>query len=263
MELGLWTNFFPGVGMSSIDYSLTSHIATITINRPEALNAMTDEMHHALADTYRKFMVDEEAWVAIVRGAGDRAFSVGRDLKERAALFDAGDALRPNPTWPEIDKPVIAAVHGYALGLGCQEALRADIRIAADTARFGLTEVRVGMAGPVDPVIRLLPFSQALYMLLTGAHVDARQALQFGLVVQVVPAGELDAAAWTLAETIAGNAPLAVRVTKQNAYYARFLPPELAARHIRLNGRRVDQSEDIKEGARAFAEKRKPRWLGR
>ena len=249
--------------MGSIDYERKGHIATITINRPEALNAMTDEMHRALADTYRRYLGDEDAWVAIVRGAGDRAFTVGRDLKERASLFNTGAALRPAPSWPEIDKPLIAAVHGYALGLGCQEALRCDIRIAADTACFGLTEVRVGMAGPVEPVVRVLPFGSALYMLLTGAHVDAQQALQFGLVVQIVPAAELEAASMALAEIICANAPLAVRVTKQNAYYTRFLPPELAATFVRLNTARVNQSEDIKEGARAFAEKRKPQWRGR
>ena len=247
----------------SIDYERRERIATITINRPEALNAMTDEMHHALAEAYRRFQADEEAWVVVVRGAGEKAFSVGRDLKERAELFDTGAAMRPLPSWPEIDKPVIAMVHGYALGLGFQEALRADIRVAADTARFGLTEVRVGMAGPVEPVVRVLPFGQALYMLLTGAHVEAQQALQFGLVVQVVPAVELEGAAYELAETICENAPLAVRVTKQNAYHAQFLSPELASRFVRSNSARVNQSEDIKEGARAFAERRKPLWQGR
>lgn len=247
----------------TIDYARQDRIATITINRPEALNALTDDMHHLLAEAYRTFMADEEAWVAILRGAGAKAFSVGRDLKERAGLFDHGAPMRPNPTFPEIDKPIIAAVHGYALGLGFQEALRADIRIAADTARFGLTEVRIGMAGPVEPVIRMLPFGQALYMLLTGAHVEAQQALRFGLVVDVVPPDRLEGAAMAVAGTICANAPLAVRVTKQNAYHARFLTPELASRFTRLNGARVDGSQDIKEGARAFAEKRKPQWLGR
>jgi len=247
----------------NIDYSLEGHIATITINRPDALNAMTDDMHHTLADTYRRYMSEDDAWVAIVRGVGEKAFSVGRDLKERAELFAAGTPMRPVPVFPDIDKPLIAAVHGYALGLGCQEALRCDIRIAADTAQFGLTEVRVGMAGPVDPILRVLPFGPALYMLLTGGHVEASRALTFGLVMDVVPATELDAKAWELAEAIAANAPLAMRVTKQNAYYARFLPPELASRYVRANSARVDASEDIKEGARAFAEKRKPVWLGR
>lgn len=249
--------------MASIDYDRQGHIATITINRPEAMNALTDEMNSNLADTYRRFMADDEAWVAIVRGAGDRAFSVGRDMKERAALFASGAPLRPGPSWPEIDKPMIAAVQGYALGLGFQEAVRCDFRIAADNVRMGLTEVRVGMPGPVEPVIRVLPFQQALYLLLTGAHLDAQQALQFGLVLQAVPQPQLAEAARTLAETICSNAPLAVRATKQNAYYARFLPPELASRYIRTNGNRVMQSQDVREGARAFAEKRQPQWQGR
>ena len=251
------------VGTGTIDYKRDGHIAPITINRPEAMNALTDELHHNLADTYRTFVADDDAWVAIVRGAGDKVFSVGRDIKERAGRFSAGGPLPGGPSWPEIDKPMIAAVQGYALGLGFQETVRCDIRIASETARFGLTEVRIGMAGPVEPVIRVLPFGPALYMLLTGAHVDAQQALQFGLVVQVVPQAELEGAAWALAETIAANAPLGVRVTKQNAYLARAVPPEISFKYMRANGAKVSQSEDIREGARAFAEKRKPEWKGR
>ena len=251
----------PKVGQ--IDYELQGRVATLTINSPGAMNALTDKMQHDLADTYRRFMADDDAWVAIVRGAGDKAFCVGRDIKERAERFNTGGSLPDAPSWPEIDKPMIAAVHGYALGLGFQETLRCDMRIASETARFGLTEVRIGMAGPVEPIVHVLPFGPALYMLLTGAHVDARQALEFGLVVQVVPPAELASAARSLAETICANAPLAVRVTKQNAYVARFLPPELSSKFVRANGAKVSQSEDIREGARAFAEKRRPQWQGR
>lgn len=244
-------------------YHREGHIATITINRPDAMNALTDEMHHTLADTYRAFLADEEAWVAIVRGAGDKVFSVGRDIKERAGRFAGGGPLPPGPSWPEIDKPMIAAVQGYALGLGFLETIRCDIRIASETARFGLTEVRIGMAGPVEPIIRVLPYGPAIYMLLTGAHVDAEQALRFGLAIQVVPQSELESAAVAMAETICANAPLAVRVTKQNASVGRYLSPEFSSRFMRLNGAKVSQSEDIREGARAFAEKRKPQWKGR
>ncbi len=249
--------------MGQIDYGCKEHIATITINNPDNMNALTDDMHHQLADTYRQFMDDENAWVAIVRGAGDKVFSVGRDMKERNRKFSEGGSLGGGPRWPEIDKPLIAAVQGYALGLGFQETVRCDIRIASETAKFGLTEVRVGMAGPVEPVIRVLPFGPALYMLLTGAHVDAEQALRFGLVVQVVKQNELNDAAMALAETIAANAPLGVRTSKQNAYVGRFLTPELSSKFMRLNGAKVSNSEDIREGARAFAEKRKPQWKGR
>jgi crotonobetainyl-CoA hydratase/dehydration protein DpgD len=250
-------------GNGRIQYRRDGRIATITINRPEALNALTDEMHHALAATYRQFVGDDEAWVAVVRGEGERAFSVGRDMKERAALFGAGGGPRQGPAWPEIDKPMIAAIRGYALGLGFLETLRCDIRIAAEDARFGLSEVRVGMPGPVEPVIRVLPFGAALYLLLTGAQIDATQAQQFGLVQQVVPASELEAATMAVAQTIAANAPLAVRATKQNAYHARSMAPEAAQAFIRMNSARVMQSEDVREGARAFAEKRRPEWRGR
>ena len=249
--------------MGNVQYVREGHVATITIENPESRNALSDTMLHELANSYGAFQDDDEARVAIVRGAGDTDFSVGRDMKERARRFGTGEALPSHPRYPEVDKPMIAAVQGYALGLGFQEALRCDIRIASETARFGLTEVRVGMAGPVEPVIRVLPFGPALYMLLTGAHVDAEQALRFGLVIQVASPTELFSAAQEMAETIAGNAPLAVRVTKQNAYTARLLPPEMSSKFMRANGAKVSNSEDVREGARAFAEKRTPDWKGR
>lgn len=249
--------------MGQVTYSRDGYIATITISNPESRNALTDGMLHELAAAYQDYLDDSDARVAILRGEGDRDFSVGRDMKERARRFGSGEQLPSHPRYPEVDKPMIAAVQGYALGLGFQESLRCDIRIASDTARFGLTEVRVGMAGPVEPVIRELPFGPAIYMLLTGAHVPAEQALRFGLVMDVVPQARLYDAARELADTIAANAPLAVRVTKQNAYAGRLLSPEMSSRFMRQNGEKVSNSEDIREGARAFAERRAPEWKGR
>ncbi|MSQ28150.1 MAG: hypothetical protein EXR51_08445 [Dehalococcoidia bacterium] len=248
---------------SSIDYQLTGHIATITIDRPEALNALTDAMHHELAAAYRRFQAEGEAWVGVVRGAGEQAFSVGRDLKERAELLQSVRPVPPPPVWPEIDKPLIAAVQGYALGLGFLEVLRCDFRLAAETARFSLPEVRVGMPGPVEPLVRLIPFGPALYMLLTGAQVDARQALQFGLLLAVVPPEQLEQAVHELADTLCANAPLAVRATKRNARFALTHTPEQTEAFARENNAAVIASEDFAEGARAFAEKRRPEWRGR
>ena len=197
------------------------------------------------------------------RRAGDRAFSVGRDLKERAGLLQSGRPVPPPPVWPEMDKPLIAAVQGYALGLGFLEVLRCDFRLAAETARFSLPEVGVGMPGPVEPLVRLIPFGPALYMLLTGAQIDARQALQFGLLLGVVPPEQLEQAVQGLAEKLCANAPLAVRATKRNARFALTHSPEQAAAFAHENNAAVTASEDFAEGARAFAEKRRPEWRGR
>ncbi|MPZ99158.1 MAG: hypothetical protein GEU80_07440 [Dehalococcoidia bacterium] len=248
--------------VGKVDYIRNGHIATVTIDNPASRNALSDGMLHELAAAYQNFQDDPEARVAIVRGAGDRDFSVGRDMKERARRFGTGEPLPSHPRYPDVTKPMIAAVQGYALGLGFLESLRCDVRIASETAKFGLTEVKVGMAGPVEPVIRVLPFGPALYMLISGAHVGAEQALRFGLVMEVVPQADLFDKAQEIAEVVAENAPLAVQVTKQNAYTARFLPPELASRFVRENGAKVSDSDDIREGARAFAEKRKPIWKG-
>ena len=197
------------------------------------------------------------------RRAGDRAFSVGRDLKERAGLLQSGRPVPPPPVWPEMDKPLIAAVQGYALGLGLLEVLRCDFRLAAETARLSLPEVGVGMPGPVEPLVRLIPFGPALYMLLTGAQIDARQALQFGLLLGVVPPEQLEQAVQGLAEKLCANAPLAVRATKRNARFALTHSPEQAAAFAHENNAAVTASEDFAEGARAFAEKRRPEWRGR
>jgi len=247
----------------TIRYERAGRVATITIDRPAVLNALTDAMHRDLAAAYRRFQADGAAWVGVVRGAGDRAFSVERDLKERAAALERDGPLASPPDWPEIDKPLIAAVRGYALGLGFLEVLRCDFRIAAEEARFGLPEVRVGMPGPVEPLVRLVPFGAALYLLLTGAELDAHQALRAGLLLDVVASDRLDAAVQGLADTLCANAPLAVRATKRNAQFALTHGPEEAAAYAGAANAAVLAAADFEEGARAFAEKRRPQWRGR
>ncbi|HWP57802.1 MAG TPA: enoyl-CoA hydratase-related protein [Candidatus Acidoferrales bacterium] len=256
--------------MAVLLYEKKDRIAYLTLNRPEALNAINSELRDALLQAWKDFNGDDGVWVAIVTGAGDRAFCVGGDLKERAAR-DRGEGgrqqgrLLPSLTFGlGIWKPVIAAINGYCLGGGFQLAQSCDIRIAADHALLGVTEVKRGMAAPwtVD-LAKMIGLAHALEIALTGEHITAQRAYEMGFVNKVVPGKELMNEAERWARILVENAPLAVRGLKELLYRCVALPQEQAeaiARHI---VHPVLASEDIKEGPRAFAEKRKPVWRGR
>ena len=258
-----------------ITYEKEGRIVTITINRPERMNSIHPPTTAELADAWNTFRDDDEAWVGILTGAGDRAFSAGNDLKYTAEMNASGERLRFPPVaggfggntadftcW----KPMIAAVNGYALGGGFEMALACDIIVAAETARFGLPEPSVGLiagAGGVHRLPRQMPLKIAMGYMLTAKHMTAQDAHRWGIVNEVVPQGETLAAARRWADEILKNAPLCVRASKEATMRGLDLPLIEAVEHTFFMQRRMIQSEDTIEGPRAFAEKRPPNWKGR
>ena len=246
------------------------HVLTVTIDRPEVMNAIHPPASAELAKLFDEFEADPQLWVAIVTGAGDRAFSAGNDLKYQAG----GGKLE----WPatgfagltsrfEARKPVIAAVNGIAMGGGFEIVLACDIAIASERAVFALPEPRVGLAalaGGLHRLPRQIGQKHALGMLLTGRRVDAAEALRLGIVNEVVPPAELAPAARRWADAILECSPVSVRTTRQVALegLAHASLEEAMNAHYEAIGTLV-RSEDFREGPLAFAQKRKPAWKGR
>lgn len=260
----------PGLQFCSVENR--GHITEITLRRPEVLNALHAPAHFELAKVFDDFAADSDRWVAILTGSGDRAFCAGNDLKHQAA---GGDMSRPPSGFGgitarfDLDKPVIAAVNGLALGGGFELALACDLVVASESAVFGLPEPRVGLAafaGGIQRLGRQVGMKQAMGMILTGRHVGAAQAQAMGLLNEVVPADELMDAARRWAASIAECSPLSVRASKQ-ALLRGLDEPSLqdAMRNQREYpaSRAMLASADFVEGPKAFAEKRKPNWLGR
>jgi enoyl-CoA hydratase/carnithine racemase len=253
-----------------VRYELADAVATITIDRPEQRNAIDAAVTRGLGAAMERLEADPVARVAILTGAGDRAFCAGMDLKAFAS--GEGPAIADGPggfagfTRRARTKPVIAALNGAALAGGCEIVLACDLVVAADHAVLGFPEVRRGLFAASGGAIRLpraIPRARALEMLLTGDPVDAAAALALGLVNRVVPAAELPRAARELALRICANAPRAVAETLAVAGAAFGLPDgELWARNDEA-WRRTLATEDAREGPRAFAEKRPARWQGR
>jgi E-phenylitaconyl-CoA hydratase len=251
-------------------YDLDGHVATITYNRPEALNAIDAALRADLNEAFARFRDDEDAWVAIVTGAG-RAFCVGADLRNVAgAAGDFAGTFWERPTvnsfesgW-EIFKPTIAAVNGHCLGYGLTLVTWCDFVIASEEATFGFPEVRLGLPTIVG-AIRLperIGWQAAMELLLTGERIDARRAAEIGLAGRVVPVDDLMAEARRLADRLVAAAPLAVRATKEMAVRARSLPLTEALRFGEAMRRLVAATADAAEGAAAAREKRPPVWRG-
>ncbi|MGC0375073.1 enoyl-CoA-hydratase DpgD [Streptomyces sp. SAI-229] len=263
---------------SRVIYEKKSHVARITLDRPEVLNAMDLRMHEELAGVWDDFEADDDMWVAVLSGSGSRAFSVGQDLKELDRREQEGSASpatfgsRGKPGWPrlterfDLSKPIIAKVQGYALGGGFELVLACDIIIASEDATFALPEARLGLmagAGGVFRLTRQLPWKTAMGHLLTGRPMGARRAFELGLVNEVVPAEELDACVEGWAADVVRCAPLSVRAIKEAASASATMPLQAAfATRYPWEERRM-HSADAVEGPRAFAEKREPRWRGR
>jgi enoyl-CoA hydratase len=252
----------------TILYEKTDHIAIVTINRPEAMNAFTAEMLTGLEDAFAAFNADSELWVAILTAAGDKSFSTGLDLKEAIPMLTGGDALGFEDTtkrqFSDIFKPIVAAVNGHCIAGGMEMLQGTDLRISAEHATFGLGEVRWGIIPLGGTHIRLprqIPWAVAMEMLLVGRPIDARRAYEIGLVNQIVPADELMPAALKLAQKMCQNGPLAMQTAKEIAVRALGLESGFVLE--KALGARVLASEDAKEGPRAFTEKRKPQFTGR
>ncbi len=248
-------------------YEKKDRIAIMTINRPEAMNAFTADMLRGMDAAFADFNQDPNLWVAILTASGNKAFSSGMDLKEAIPMLQSGDELgyedHTKRPFSDVFKPIIAAVNGFCIAGGMEFMQGTDIRIAAETATFGLGEVRWGIIPTGGTHIRLprqIPWAVAMEMLLTGKTITAQRAYDIGLVNEVVPADQLMASAMKWAETICKNGPLAVRTAKEIAVRALQLEPGFVLE--KALGARVLGSEDAKEGPRAFAEKRKPQFKG-
>lgn len=254
-----------------ITYQVADRLAHVTINRPEVMNALHAEANIEMRDAFERFRADQDAWVAILTGAGERAFSAGNDLRataERSGSRPATVPLGGITSDFECDKPIIAAVNGYALGGGFELALACDVIVAADSARFGLPEPLVGLvaaAGGMHRLPRHLPLKIAMGMMLTGRQIGAREAADLGIVNQVVPLGDLMTTARQWADQMLACSPVSLRVTKQCVLAGLAMPVDAAMEADRASGRLgvLFGSEDAKEGPLAFTQKRPPRWKGR
>jgi len=256
----------------AIDFSLDDHVATITINRPERMNALDAAHYEALSEAWLRVRDDPEVRVAIITGAGDKAFTAGADLKSfvnaqpplsELMLTQKGQLLNRGL---ELWKPVVAAVNGHCLGGGVTLLLATDLRVCAEHASFGVAEVKRGVFpgnGGTQRLARQLPHAIAMEMLLTGDSIDAATALRWGLVNRVVKAQDLLATAQEYAQRVARNAPLAVQAAKELAIRGRDLDLANGLRMEQVMFRLLQGTEDVAEGARAFAEKRPAAFKGR
>jgi E-phenylitaconyl-CoA hydratase len=251
-------------------YEQSDHIATITMNRPDALNAINRQMRQGLNAAWERFRDDEDAWVAIVRGEG-RAFCAGADMVDGAgSVGDFSGSFWEIPTINsfesglEIWKPTIAAVHGYCIGYGLTGALACDFILAADGTEFGYPEVQLGTPTIVG-AIRLptkTRWSDAMELLLTGDRIDAAEAEAKGFVHSCFAPDDLDQAALDLARRLTKGAPLAVRATKEMAARSADMGWSESVRMGEAMRRVVGASDDATEGFAARAERRAPRWTG-
>ncbi|MGH0029208.1 MAG: enoyl-CoA hydratase/isomerase family protein [Myxococcota bacterium] len=256
-------------------------VLVLTMNRPEARNALSPEMLVRMARAWRDYRDDADTHVAILTGAGDEDFCAGGDLKLTMPLVTG--ARKPETDWDrrllddptaftdailrgfELYKPVIAAVNGNALGGGTEMTNACDLRVASENAVFGTPEAKVGLlpgGGSISRLPRQVPWAKAMEMLLVGGTFSAREALAMGLLNYVVPREALMETAFGLAEKLAANGPLAVRKIKEGVVRSSGLPLDQALAIENEVSAAVMTSKDAREGPRAFAEKRKPRFVG-
>ncbi|MBW2243574.1 MAG: enoyl-CoA hydratase/isomerase family protein [Deltaproteobacteria bacterium] len=267
--------------MSAVLYEKRGHVAWVTLNRPEAKNLLNGDMFIGLIDAWQEVRADDEVRVAVLTAAGEVDFCCGGDLGsviplwtgarepengiERRIKEDVGIVGRVMLKDEIFPKPVVGAINGRALGGGCEITLATDVRVAAEHATFGLPEPRSGVvpgAGTMARLARQIPYAHAMKLLLTAQPVSAQEALAMGLISEVVPATQLQARAEELAQSIAGNAPLAMRAIKQTVLESHTLSWDAAFRVEMREAGKVMASRDAREGPRAFKEKRKPVFTG-
>ncbi len=258
--------------MSLVLYDVDSDgLLTLTLNRPDKLNALSLDLMDALDEAVEKAAADENVKAVVLTGSGDKAFVAGADISQFSklnALDGERFARRGQEVFGKLEalpKVVIAAVNGYALGGGCELALACHLRVASENAVFGQPEVNLGILpgyGGTQRLPRVVGRGLALEMILTGGNVRAQRAYEIGLANAVVPQGEAVAAAKKMAQTVAGKAPLAVALSLRAVYAADVPQTEGLAYEASLFGQAC-ASDDLKEGAAAFLEKRAPNWTGR
>jgi enoyl-CoA hydratase/carnithine racemase len=262
-------------------YEKKGKVAYVTINRPEAYNAINFETWDALTQMWKDTRDDKDVWVVVITGAGDKAFSAGQDLKETLSTFynedpakrrpiDELGSILPSKLQPirapwllENWKPIIAAVNGFAGGAGLELAMACDIRIAADTAKLGLPEVQRSLipgGGGTQRITRLVPFCKALEILMVGDFMDAQEAYRIGLVNKVVPLANLMKEAEAMANRICKNGPLAVRAAKEAAYRGVEMSLNDGLTFELKTVLRVMKSWDSNEGVMSFVQKRDPQY---
>ena len=251
---------------------VTDGVARVTLNRPEVRNALNEALLRELEAALRRLEDDAGARVVVLRGAGDRAFCAGADLRrvgDRGTTLEAresfGGLARILEHMARMRTPVIAQVHGHALAGGCGLAAGADIVVAADDAVFGLPEIKVGLLPLIvmAPILRAVGRKRGLLMILSGEPVGAREAYEMGLVSRLVPRADLAGAVDALARTLAGYSPTALGLAKEAAATAPDMEYGAALRYLRELITLVALSDDAREGIAAFFEKRPPRWTGR
>lgn len=258
-------------------FEVRDRVAYITINRPEVRNCLGPYVNHELSQHFNEVESNDDIWIAVITGAGDRAFCAGADLKHRSRMAQMNQAERDEVTELErntrsltsrwyFSKPVIARVNGFAMGGGLELAMACDIIVAADHAEMGLPEPRRGLVAGAAGVHRLprqIGLKPAMGYLLTGRHMPARRAYELGLVNDVVPLAELDSVVEGYVKDILLCAPLSVRATKEMSMRGLDHPLHEAFGNNYAWEQRRQKSPDALEGPRAFAEKRPPNWTGR
>jgi enoyl-CoA hydratase/carnithine racemase len=251
---------------------LQDRVFLLTINRPEAMNAIDPETSRELSAALERIDQDPDVWVGVITGAGNRAFSAGADLKQmhRRGRGDAGPFWAPwRPSGyaggQKVSKPLIAAINGYCLAGGLELAEFCDIRICAENAQFGCPEVKWSVLHGYGALRlpRMIPHAVATKMLFTGEFIDAREAHRIGLVSDVVLKEDLLPLAFRIAERICRNGPIAVRMTKELAWMGDNARMEDGLRLYQMYNRVLHESADAQEGPRAFEEKRTPNFTGR
>lgn len=246
-------------------------ICTLVINRPEKRNAVNPEILSRISKTLREISEDEQIRVVVLRGAGEQAFSAGYDISR---LYKPEDFSTNDPVEVVMSSiescsvPVIAMIYGYCIGASCGLAIACDLRLAADSARFGITAAKIGVVFPPNVTMRLINIvgvSAAKELLYTGRLIDAERARKIRMVDQVVPTEDLSAVTYNLTREIADNSPQSVRSTKRiisKLLASQALSPQTREEFLVMR-KQLEDSDDFKEGQKAFAEKHKPSFRGK
>lgn len=265
--------------MATVEFEVRDSVAIVTLNRPERLNALDPETAVRLIDAFERIRDSDEVRVAILTGAGERAFCAGGDLDATIPLMTG--AREPSTEWErrwlevrgsggpfktDVGKPLISAVNGHAIAGGMELVMNSDIRISVPHAKFGIPEVKVGLFPGGGSTVRLpkqIPYARAMELLLTGGLITAEQALEYGFLNYIVPPASLMEKAREIASCIAANGPLAVRAVRDSVRACDGLPEAEALRIEAEFSAKVHRTEDAVEGPRAFLEKRPPVYRGR